>query len=132
MRYFLVLLCLLPLTACSKPAGPQMVACQGTLLKDGKPLEVAQREIGVGQVKIDFIPADATGPTPQSFGATVDPKGNFSVPGGMTPGKYKVAVYQWDPYPNVDKLQGAFAPDKTSLIREVDGKSDIKIDLAQP
>lgn len=132
MRSLLLTAVLLGCTACNSSTGPQLVECRGTLLKDGNPLEVSGRDIGVGMVSIDFIPVDATGPAPQSYGAKADAQGKFSIPGGMLPGKYKVAVRQWDPYPNVDKLNGAFAEDKTSLVREIDGKSEINIDLARP
>jgi len=113
------------------------VDCKGKLLKGGKPLEVAQRELGLGQVAIEFIPLpapDAAGApaSTERFGTTVDAQGNFSRPGGIPPGQYKVAVRQWDPLPNVDKLNGAFAEDKTPLLRTIDGKSEIVIDLDQP
>lgn len=112
------------------------VACKGKLLKGGKPLEVAQRELGLGQVAIEFIPMpdpNAAGPpSTERFGTTVDAQGNFSRPGGIPPGQYKVAVRQWDPLPNNDKLNGAFAEDKTPLVRTIDGKADIVIDLDQP
>jgi len=98
---------------------------------NGQPLQVAQREIGVGQVAIEFIPAEPAGPAPQTYGAQADAAGKFSLPGGIPPGKYKIAVHQWDPYPNVDKLQGAFSKEKTPLVREIDGKSPIDIELNQ-
>jgi hypothetical protein len=119
-------------SGCAGPTGPVTVNCDGTLLKDGQPLEVANREIGVGQVTLEFIPVEATGPAPQTYGAQADAAGKFSLPGGVPPGKYKVAVRQWDPYPDNDKLQGAFAKEKTPLIREIDGKSPIQIELSKP
>lgn len=119
-------------SGCGGPTGPVTVDCEGTLLKDGQPLAVDKREIGVGQVTLEFIPVDATGPAPQTYGAQADAAGKFSLPGGIPPGKYKVAVRQWDPYPDNDRLQGAFAQEKTPLIREIDGKSPIQIELSKP
>ncbi len=117
---------------CGGPAGTVTVKCEGTLLKDGQPLQVDKREIGVGQVTLEFIPVADTGPAPQTYGAQADAAGKFSLPGGIPPGKYKVAVHQWDPYPDADKLQGAFAKEKTPLVREIDGKSPIHIELSKP
>ena len=131
MRYLTLLLLLCAFAGCGDPSRPQTVACEGTLLMNGQPLQVAQREIGVGQVAIEFIPAEPAGPAPQTYGAQADAAGKFSLPGGIPPGKYKIAVHQWDPYPNVDKLQGAFSKEKTPLVREIDGKSPIDIELNQ-
>jgi hypothetical protein len=132
MRFLLFAAVLVSLAGCSSSTGPELVECRGTLLKDGQPLDVAQRDIGVGMVTLTFVPVEASGPAPQTFGANADAQGKFTIPGGMLPGKYKVAVRQWDPYPNVDKLNGAFAEEKTPLVRDVDGKSEINIDLAMP
>lgn len=129
MRQFVLLFALLALTGCGGPKGPVTVSCEGTLLKNGQPLQVAQREIGVGQVTLEFIPVDDTGPAPQPYGAHVDAAGKFSMPGGIPPGKYKVVVRQWDPFDTVDRLQGAYAKDKTPLVFDIDGKSPINIDL---
>ena len=117
---------------CNTSSTPATVACRGTLLMNDKPLDVANRELGLGMVTLEFIPVEATGPTPQKYGATADKDGRFSFPGGVPPGKYKVAVRQWDPYPNADKLQGAFAEGKTPIVRTLDGSGSIAIDLAQP
>lgn len=131
MRFALLLVCLF-FTACTTSSGPATVACSGTLLKDGQPLVVAQEEIGVGMVSLEFIPIETTTPTTERYGVKVSKDGTFSHPDGIPPGKYKISVRQWDPYPNVDKLQGAFADDKSPLIRTIDGKSPIEIELSKP
>jgi hypothetical protein len=118
------------IAGCGEPAGPAMVACEGTLLANGQPLEVANRELGLGMVQLEFIPVDST-PDAQTYAATADAAGKFSLPGGLTPGKYKVAVRQWDPYPETDKLQGAFAKERTPIVRDITGQEGkIEIDLA--
>jgi hypothetical protein len=128
---FLVTLLVLTVAGCQQSSGPVTVPLQGSLLMNGQPLEVQGREIGVGQVKLEFIPLDDAGPAPQPYGVTADAAGKFSFVGGIKPGKYKVAVYQWDPYPMVDKLQGAFSAERTPIVREVDGKTPIDIDLGK-
>lgn len=127
----LVALVAFAFAGCQQNTGPVTVPLQGSLLMNGQPLEVKGREIGLGQVALDFIPVDDTGPAPQTFGVQAGIDGKFSFPGGIKPGKYKVAVYQWDPYPMVDKLQGAYSKERTPIVREVDGKSPIDIDLAK-
>ena len=127
----LVALLALTFAGCQQNSGPVTVPLQGSLLMNGQPLEVKGREIGLGQVALEFIPADDTGPAPQVFGVKADTAGKFAFAGGIKPGKYKVAVYQWDPYPNVDRLQGAYSKERTTIVREVDGKSPIDIDLAK-
>lgn len=127
----LLFICLL-LTACNGTAGPATVSCSGTLLKGGQPLEVANREIGVGMVSLEFIPVETAVPTTERYGAKADKEGKFSLPGGLPPGKYKITVRQWDPFPGTDKLQGAFADEKTPIVRTIDGKSPVEIELNQP
>ena len=131
MRLAPLLLCLF-FTACTSSSGPVTVSCSGTLLKDGQPLAVANEEIGLGMVSLEFIPIETAKPTTERYGVKVNKDGTFSRPDGIPPGKYKIAVWQWDPYPNVDKLQGAFAEEKTPLIRMIDGKSPLEIELSRP
>lgn len=115
-----------------KPAesGRPTVEAKGKVTKGGEPLQVAGRDAGLGMVKVEFVPAE--GNTTEIFGATADERGEFDMPGGMPAGKYKVAVYQWDPYPQTDKLKGQFSAEKTSIVREVTGKEAIVIDLDKP
>jgi hypothetical protein len=127
----LVAILALTLAGCQQNSGPVTVPLQGSLLMNGAPLEVKGREIGLGQVALEFIPADDTGPAPQTYGVQAGVDGKFTFAGGIKPGKYKVAVYQWDPYPMVDKLQGAYSKERTTIVRDVDGKTPIDIDLAK-
>lgn len=128
----LFLLTALSLASCGQPATPGTVSCDGMLLMNGQPLEVAGREIGVGQVTLEFFPVDASGPAPQTYGAQADATGRFAMPGGIPPGKYKIAVRQWDPYPDHDKLQGKFSKETTPIVREIDGKSPLQLELTKP
>lgn len=53
--------------------------------------------------------------------AAVDAEGNLEVPGaagsGIPPGKYRIVVRQWDPYPQVDRLNGKFDEKNSQIIR---------------
>ena len=57
-------------------------------------------------------------------------KGRFG--NGIPPGKYRIAVRQWDPYPDRDRLEGKFSEKETPIVRDVDGKTPIDIDLSKP
>lgn len=91
-------------------------------------MQVAGRDIGVGMVQLEFVPAEGN-PATETYGAVVDAEGKFDMPGGMPPGKYKVAVRQWDPYPQTDKLGGKFSATATPIVRDVTGDQPIEIDL---
>ena len=52
--------------------------------------------------------------------------------GGLPPGKYRIAVRQWDPYPDTDKLGGKFDAQNSPIVREITGEEDIVIDLSKP
>ena len=124
----LVVLTLLSCLGCGGETGPKLVKAHGTVTKGGEVLQVAGRDIGVGMVQLEFIPAEGN-PATETYGAVVDAEGKFDMPGGMPPGKYKVAVRQWDPYPQTDKLGGKFAATATPIVRDVTGDQPIEIDL---
>ena len=64
--------------------------------------------------------------------ALADAEGNFSVTeGGVSPGRYRVCIYQWDPYPQADKLKGKYAAGKSNLEVEITGEP-LTIDLSLP
>ncbi len=132
-------LCLVALVAfgCSggatKESSQPVVVVQGRLTKGGQPLLVDKAQYGdYARVVVRFIRTDATA----SYEATVDETGFFNISGadgrGIPPGEYKIAVYQWDPAPEVDKLQGAFDDTNTKIIRQVTGGAPIEIDLDNP
>jgi hypothetical protein len=125
--WFCLPACGLPATGCS-PAGPPTYKVTGQVLLDGKPLTVQPQ---IGRVMIKFIPAAAD---PSQL---VDPKfavydegtGRFFVPGadgkGVAAGKYRIAVYQYDPFPQTDKLNGVFKDGKTPLAVDITGALDM-------
>ncbi len=106
--------------------GPSTV--HGKLTNGGAPVTVSDK----GVIVISFSPEGGAGP---GFGADVKPDGTFVVRGpenkGVPPGKYRIAVMQYDPYPGTDKLDGKFGPGKTSLVRDINGGA-LDIDLAKP
>src|SRR5215475_9803405 len=96
-------------TACSPANTDQSVEVTGRVTRAGQPLHVNGREIGTGMVQIGFwaIAADGKQST-QPWEAVVAADGRFRLHGrdghGIPPGKYRISIRQWDPYPGTDKL----------------------------
>ncbi len=117
--------------------GEQTVAVRGTLTNAGRPLEVEGRDLGLGMVLVQFYQiTDDSQQSTDPEEASVDAEGNFEVPGrtgnGLPPGKYRIVVRQWDPYPQVDKLGGRFDEKNSQIIREITGEEEISIDVSKP
>ena len=99
----------------------------GTVVKDGKPIEVSS----TGYVQVTLVPDVAAGEQFTTVVGRCDADGKFEIL-DVKPGKYKVAVEQFDPTPQSDKLGGAFNQEKTPIVRQIDGKKPLKIDLSNP
>ena len=63
------------------------------------------------------------------------PTGEFTLHGtdgkGVLPGKYKIAIRQWDEFPTKDTLNGKFDKDHTPITRDISGEEDILIDVSK-
>ena len=136
-----VLGCCCLLTGCTsgyKP--PEGVTVTGVILLDGKPLEVPNRQAGLGNVEVILVPQGelaTSGAEPFSDLAKED--GSFTIAGpgdGIKPGKYKLVVHQQDQGFGSDMLKGEFSETKSPIEVEVPasksgGKHDLgKMDLA--
>ncbi len=114
-----------------KPTGPA-VRAKGRILMNGKPLAVSpqNRQVGIGYVRVEFYRLGPDGkPQDPPEGMVVDEDGHFELMDRIPPGKYRIAVYHYDPD---DKLGGRFDKDRSPIVREVTGKEDLVIDLAKP
>ena len=60
-----------------------------------------------------------------------DREGKFTIT-DVAPGNYKVGIEQFDPTPQVDKLNGVFHPSSSKIKRTIDGQAPLAIDLAKP
>jgi hypothetical protein len=135
--WLLVVFC--ALTACRSQPSDGSVPVSGKLTRSGAALTVASAATAEGWVEIRFYGADAAGNilNPDAYHAvSVKEDGTFNVPGpsdrGLPPGRYKLVVRQWDPYPVVDKLEGAFDETRSTIVREITGPTTIELDLAKP
>lgn len=122
-------------SGCGK-SGPKTVRVTGRVLLKGQPLAVAPTEAQLGAVQLRFIELGADGsPSGPSYSANAKPDGSFNVLGiggrGLPPGKYRIAVYQYDPYPE-DKLGGRFSDERSPIVRQIEADTDLgAIDLAE-
>jgi hypothetical protein len=104
------------------------VKVTGTVLRGGQPLKVSP----TGVVRVMLKPDVGEGePFTPKMGDCDRETGKFEIP-DVRPGKYKIGVQQFDPTPQVDKLNGGFVPDKGKIVREIDGKTPLTIDLDKP
>lgn len=127
----------LALAGCGGPAGPVCVKLTGSLTKGGQPLQVHGQEADLGRVQICFYVLNEQGqPAGEHWDAKVGADGKFRVYGpsgkGIPPGKYRIAVFQWDPYPGTDKLNGAFSEKKSTIVRDIAGDTELTIELDRP
>jgi hypothetical protein len=126
-RSFCAWALLLALFAVAGCGGPAPVKVTGRVVRNGKPIEVSK----TGVVLITLVPDVAKGEQYTTRVGRAEPDGKFEIT-DVPPGKYKVAVQVNDPTPRDDKLNGGFSPENTKIVREIDGKGPLEIDLYKP
>jgi TPR repeat protein len=105
------------------------VMVKGTVLKGGKPIPVSK----FVRVVVTLIPVVKERRNYTTYTARADEQGNFETDQPVPLGKYKIAVYQGGMSPfSPDALQGAFGPNNTKIIRDIDGETLLQIDIAKP
>ena len=114
-----------------------VVPVKGRVTNAGQPLAISNTVLG--WVEVAFMEIKGEGKQAQAgqaFAAHADASGAFTIPGllgnGLPPGKYRIAVQQWDPFPKTDKLGGKFSKQSTKIVREVTGKEEVLIDVSKP
>jgi hypothetical protein len=108
------------------------VKLTGKVTKDGEPLQVEGREMGLGMVQIGFCQLENEKDPVRIRTATamVDEDGSFEVVDGLEPGLYVVTVEQWDPYPSTDRLRGKFNDQNSKIVREISADTELVLDLS--
>jgi len=124
----------LTVAGCGEPSGPPRIQVSGQVSNNGEVLKVKPM---VGKVQVTFYPVVETGkPAGDPQEAVIMPNGDFTVPGtdgkGIVAGKYKIAVRQWEEFPNKDVLNGKFDDKNTPIVRDITGEEDIIIDVGKP
>jgi hypothetical protein len=104
------------------------ITVTGSVLRNGQPLPVSKN----GYVQVTIQPDSDPGKAFTPRLAECDKAtGKFEIQ-DIPPGKYKVGIQQFDPDPTTDKLKGAFFVDTSKIVRDLDGKTPLDIDLAKP
>lgn len=132
-----ILLACVLITGCGGAPVEKTYKVSGSVTDNGQPLVVAGADIGVGMVQVLFYLQQPDGTQASEWeSAKVDAAGKFSLLGkdgrGIKPGKYRIAVRQWDPYPQTDKLGGKFDEKNSPIIREINGDTTLELDIAKP
>ena len=110
------------------------VKVHGEVTDAGQPLHVERRDVGVGRVNIGFYRIYDDGqPLVEVTSADAAEDGSFEVIDGIEPGKYLIAVRQWDPFPSLDQLGGRFDEENSTIVRVLEGdEQELIIDLSKP
>jgi hypothetical protein len=127
IRKFCLLIAILPAAVVVGCGPPPNVTVTGTVMKGGKPISVGP----TGVLQVTLMPDVGPDEEYTSRIGECDREGHFTIT-DVPPGKYKVGVEQFDPTPQVDKLNGAFQAGASKIKRDLDGKAPLEIDLARP
>lgn len=103
----------------------KLVTVTGKVLRGGQPLVCSP----TGHVMITIVPDVGADEQYTTRVAYCEKDGSFKIP-EVPPGKYKIGVEQPDPNPQTDKLNAVYRAGDSKVIREVDGKTPLDIDLA--
>lgn len=105
--------------------GAKVVKVEGKLSQGGMPIELKKSAV----IQIIFYPDSADEKNVTSFPADFD-RESFTYKIAAVPvGKYKVSVVLLDPYPNYDKLKGAYSSKKTPINCNLQENTVFDIDI---
>ncbi|VTS07420.1 carboxypeptidase regulatory-like domain-containing protein [Tuwongella immobilis] len=124
------------LLGCSNaPEGPKTVSITGKITKDGQPLTIspASEASKIGRIDATFYPyTEEKGKIVEPYAALYNSKdGTFTLDQPLPPGKYRLAVQLWDPYPQKDLLKGGYTRENSPITVEIQGGESIDIDLSK-
>jgi hypothetical protein len=105
---------------------PRTVTVTGSVMKGGQPLPVSK----TGYVQIMLLPDVGADEQYTTRVGRCENDGTFSIP-EVPPGKYKIGIEQFDPNPQIDKLNGAFRAGDSKVVLNIEGKAPINIDLGK-
>src|SRR5262249_18438232 len=99
----------------------------GKIVKDGQPFKLSDKGVFV-------ITLTPEGSPEGGFGASeAKPDGTFVVMGrdrkGVEPGKYKISVEAFDPYPGHDLLKGEFK--KNPFAKDLSSGEELVLDVSK-
>lgn len=104
----------------------RLVTVTGSVVRNGQPLVCGP----TGYVQITLQPDVGADEQYTTRIGRCEKDGSFKIP-EVPPGKYKIGVEQFDPNPQTDKLNAVYRAGDSKVIREIDGKTPVNIDLAK-
>lgn len=107
--------------------GAKKVTVNGKVTRKGEPIKMGTN----GYFQVTLIPVVEKGKNYTTIPGRSDADGAFVIE-NVPAGKYRIAIQQFDPNPQQDALGGQFSEEKTKIVRDIDGKSPIEIDLNKP
>ena len=109
----------------------KMKADENTTMPKGTKAPPGAGGTGGSGVQITFSPVGSF-PGADAVFAKIDPAtGTFDVP-AISPGKYKISLGIAGQMGGGDPFEGKFTPNVSKIEREVDGKTEIVIDISKP
>ena len=123
--FSLLLTTVMALSGCG--GGPKTVTAKGSVVKGGQPIPLSK----TGVIQVILQPDVAADMQYNTYPGRCDAAGKFEI-FEVPPGRYKVGIEILDPTPQDDKLRGEMTAPNSKIIREVDGKAPIDIDLSKP
>jgi hypothetical protein len=107
--------------------GPKNVTVTGSILRGGKPLPLSK----TGVVQVTLMPDVGPDQEYTTYVGRCESDGSFKID-DVPPGRYKIGIEHLDPTPQDDQLRGAMRAENSKIIREIDGKAPLVIDLTKP
>jgi hypothetical protein len=124
-RFWTVLVVALLVSGC---AGARKAKITGKVLNNGQPLKITPNK---GIVRVTLLPVVEPGKPYDTYMGQADIDGSFEIP-DVPAGKYKIGIEHLDPSPQQDQLGGRFAPLSSKIIRDLDGKEPLNLDVSKP
>jgi hypothetical protein len=102
------------------------VTVTGRVVRGGQPIPVSP----TGYVQIMLLPDVGADEHYTTRVGRCESDGTFTLP-EVPPGRYRIGIEQLDPNPQTDKLNGKFRAGDSKVVRDIDGKTPVEIDLAK-
>lgn len=122
LRIWFFLFATLLISGCG---GIKVVKVEGKFSQGGMPIELKKSAV----IQIIFYPDSTDEKNVTSFPADFDRESFTYKIAAIPVGKYKVSVVLLDPYPNNDKLKGAYSSKKSPLSCNLEDNTVFDIDI---
>jgi hypothetical protein len=128
--------CFALLAGCpSTPTPDRKIVAKGKVTKGGQPIPLNKAQFR-DYAKVEIVFISEKDPN-HKVSVDAEPDGTFVLAAEagdpLPPGKYRVAINQWEPYPRKNTLEGKFDAKNTPIVVEITNPpKDIDIDIDKP